>query len=310
MAKTGLVPASENLLLMQREQIRAMVRHLPVGERAPFSRRAKAACQYLRAAKEDYGKAYTIACAMMENWRLLGLELPELIKAGRPKKKPGNFNGLTLGGLGVDENESKRCQKMAQISEKEFTEWLDSLRNEPRYQLPSLFMTANSVHVSHNSGEHEWYTPGDYIEAAKQVLGEIDLDPASSAKAQEMVGARTWYDESEDGLEKDWSGRVWLNPPYTSGVIDSFMAKLRESFDAGAVTAAISLTNNATDTDWFSGAAESASAICLVAKRVKFLDADGNPGAPLQGQVCLYFGYRPEAFVDSFAVFGGMWVKP
>ena len=310
MASTGLVPASENLLLKQTEQIREIVRQLPVEERAPWSRKAKAACQYLRAAKEDYGKAYTIACAMMENWRLLGLELPGLVSANRPKKKQSNVPPLTLGGLGIHKDESARCQKMAQISEKEFTEWLDSLRNEPKYQLPSLFTTAGGCHVSHNAGEHEWYTPAEYIAAVKEVLGEIDLDPASSAKAQETVGARVWYDKDEDGLEQDWSGRVWLNPPYESGLVDRFMAKLRESFDARHVDEAISLTNNATDTEWFGGAAESASAMCVVLKRIKFLDADGNPGAPLQGQVCLYFGHRPAAFVDSFSGFGGMWVKP
>ena len=141
MTGKGLIPASENLLLMQTEQIRAIVRELPVEERAPWSRRAKAVCQYLRAAKEDYGKAYTIACAMMDNWRLLGLELPGLIKASRPKKKAGNHPDLTLGKLGVQPDESKRCQKVAEIPEKEFEQWLESLRDSDKYKLPTLFMS-------------------------------------------------------------------------------------------------------------------------------------------------------------------------
>jgi len=42
-------------------------------------------------------------------------------------------------------------------------------------------------HRAMETGENEWYTPGEYIEAAREVLGRIDLNPASSEHARHSV---------------------------------------------------------------------------------------------------------------------------
>jgi hypothetical protein len=43
--------------------------------------------------------------------------------------------------------------------------------------------------------------------------GDIDLDPASCAEANERVRAKQYFTKDMDGLKQDWTGSVFLNPP-------------------------------------------------------------------------------------------------
>lgn len=160
-------------------------------------------------------------------------------------------------------------------------------------------------HVSNNSGEVEWYTPPEIIEAARSVLGEIDLDPCSSPVAQRYIKATTFYTPKRDGLKENWSGRVWMNPPYATGVMVLFITKLVESIQHGDVSSACVLVNNATDTSWFHELTSITSAACFLAGRLRFLDTSGQPSkTPLQGQVIVYTGRRLKTFRNTFAPFG------
>ena len=158
-------------------------------------------------------------------------------------------------------------------------------------------------HVSFNSGNNEWYTPADIIEAARKTLGSIDLDPASSEIANETVKATTFYTADDDGLAHEWRDNIWLNPPYSSGLIEKFVDKLLSS----DFKAAIVLVNNATDTEWFSRLAERADAVVFPKGRVKFHKPDGTTGAPLQGQAILYFGGDKAVFKNTFGQYGRCW---
>jgi ParB family chromosome partitioning protein len=110
---------------------------------------------------------------------------------------------------------------------------------------------------------------------------------------------------ADDGLAQEWNGNVWLNPPYAAELVSKFTAKLCQHIEAGDVPQAVLLTNNCTETSWFQKAAERATAICLPAGRVQFLDEQGNPrGAPLQGQTILFFGSTAQRFVEGFGKFG------
>ncbi len=154
------------------------------------------------------------------------------------------------------------------------------------------------------TGNNEWNTPEEYIVAARDVLGIIDLDPASNVVAQRVVKASRYYTQETDGLSKQWHGKVWMNPPYSQPEIADFVNKLCEEHEAGRVTEAIMLTNNFSDTQWFHQAVKIAPVFCLTEGRISFIDTKGNRSSPTQGQVFFYFGNRPQVFTARFSEFG------
>lgn len=158
-------------------------------------------------------------------------------------------------------------------------------------------------HVARNSGDNEWYTPPEYIAAAVEVMGGIDLDPASSETANQKVNASRFYTEDDDGLIQEWYGRVWMNPPYASELINRFIKKLVNHFKKGDVTESIVLINNATETEWFYELISVASAVTFPKGRVKFWHPR-KESVPLQGQAVVYIGTFPDKFVDVFSRFG------
>lgn len=80
-------------------------------------------------------------------------------------------------------------------------------------QIVDEFREPLKPHVAHNSGNNEWYTPQEYIDAARVVMGHIDLDPASSVIANEQIQATRFYDAQTNGLNKIGRARFGLIPP-------------------------------------------------------------------------------------------------
>jgi phage N-6-adenine-methyltransferase len=214
--------------------------------------------------------------------------------------------------LGIDKNDAHRAVKVAGLSPdaKEEARALDldnnrsALLDAAKHTEPEEQVAALKHHRTQGTGNNEWFTPAGYIEAARDVLGEIDLDPATADEAQEYIRAGKYFTKETDGLTHEWHGRVWINPPYEQPHIANFVAKIVREVRAGRVSEAIMLTHSYTDTKWFHEAAEAASALCFTRGRIKFVAPDGRIAAPAQGQVFFYFGTQPEKFTETFQAFG------
>ena len=154
------------------------------------------------------------------------------------------------------------------------------------------------------TGNNQWYTPEEHLERARMVLGSFDLDPASHAIAQQIVKADRFFTEEDNGLLQEWSGRVWLNPPYAQPAISDFIEKMVSEWDRGQINSAIMLTHNYTDTSWFQKAARACSAICFTRGRIRFKSPTGEVAAPTQGQAFFYFGAHVDIFAQEFSEIG------
>jgi DNA N-6-adenine-methyltransferase (Dam) len=164
---------------------------------------------------------------------------------------------------------------------------------------------------------NEWYTPARYIEAAREVMGGIDLDPASCKEANMVVRAERFYTQQENGLEQPWYGRVYLNPPYSMAnqknhlgqwrsSIEGFTKRLIDEYENGNVEQAILCAIGKIDAQWFQPLWE--YPICFSDHIVKFNGykpkGQKTPLKQMWGTIFVYLGPHEQRFIDVFSKFG------
>jgi len=110
-------------------------------------------------------------------------------------------------------------------------------------------------------------------------LGAFDLDPCASDPAP-WPCARVNLTEADDGLKRDWFGRVWLNPPFDRRSIGYWLSKMADHGNG------IALTHARTDTAWFfKNIWNRASGLLFLRGRVIFHKPDGSQQTTLAGRV-------------------------
>ena len=161
-----------------------------------------------------------------------------------------------------------------------------------------------NIKSNQNNGVVEWYTPSEYVEASRKVMGGIGLDPASCEFSQRIIQASAFYTKDDNGLEQKWSGTVFLNPPFKMPEVEQFVLKLCSHVEACDVSQAILVTNNNTDAKWWHSAAEASVAICFTRGRIKWYNAAQPDCSPTNGQTFFYFGGKAKTFCKVFSQFG------
>ena len=151
--------------------------------------------------------------------------------------------------------------------------------------------------------DYEWYTPKSIVDAARKVMGGIDLDPASCEYANQHVQATEIFTENQNGLEQYWQGRIFVNPPFAHPTVKHFADKLIESFGDGSVTQAVWLSNACVDVAWWHALA-SMGTVCFHRGRIKFYNDTEKLQPPTLGQSIIYLGPRQAEFEKEFIEFG------
>jgi phage N-6-adenine-methyltransferase len=159
-----------------------------------------------------------------------------------------------------------------------------------------------------SSKNDSWRTPQIYIDAAKQVMDGIDLDPATSLEANRTIKATFIFTKEDNALAHDWHGRVWLNPPYGKTNNKSnqglFADKLLAEYRQDKVSEAILLVNLYWSYDWF--APLRSLPMCIPDNRIAFINPDtGEEGDEAKAtSVFIYVGKDPDCFFNVFSQFG------
>lgn len=133
-------------------------------------------------------------------------------------------------------------------------------------------------------GEDEWLTPPDIPKS----LGKFDLDPcAPIPERRPWELAEKSYSVLDDGLSKEWKGRVWCNPPYGRET-QKWLKNCSQHKNAIALVFARTETKAFAKYVW-----PTAHSIFFFEGRLKFYKVDGTESGPA-GAPSVLISYNEE----------------
>lgn len=165
---------------------------------------------------------------------------------------------------------------------------------EPPFSLPQMkavydkCTTSGLSKVVHASNKDTWGTPWDFFLWLDQQF-DFTLDVCATAENAKCTDFLT---PEMDGLEIDWWGRVFMNPPYSH--IDRWMEEMCGATKTGEIELGVALVAARPDTQWWWNALVCASEVWFLKGRLTF---EGAPNAaPFPSAVMIF---RPDQQFDQ-----------
>ncbi len=193
----------------------------------------------------------------------------------------------------------------------------------------------------HTCDSPEWYTPSPFVEAAREVMGGIDLDPASHEQANLTVKADRFFTAEDDGLKRPWRAlRIFINPPGGKNadgkpLVPAFWRHMMSEWAHGHFSAGIWIGYSLEQLQTLQGVAHFSPLdfpICVTSKRIAFVENEAkkrarleeidavnilrkargeklrprneNGASPSHSNYITYIGTNTEAFENVFSQFG------
>lgn len=137
-----------------------------------------------------------------------------------------------------------------------------------------------SENVHFSSETVEWSTPQDFFD--RLAVGfSFDLDVCATA---ENAKAPRFFTKEVDGLQQEWRGCCWMNPPY-GREIGKWIKKAAESARNGVTV--VCLVPARTDTAWWHDYIKPFATVDFIRGRLKFGGSKIN--APFPSAVVVFY---------------------
>src|SRR5262249_26360534 len=112
---------------------------------------------------------------------------------GGDRKSRSQAATVKLSDIGVTKTQSSRWQRLAALPSEEREAKIEHAKRKAEMAIDGIKPNGRGMATT-----DDWYTPAIYINAARAVLGDIDVDSATCAFAQSRIKAASFYTKKED----------------------------------------------------------------------------------------------------------------
>lgn len=137
--------------------------------------------------------------------------------------------------------------------------------------------------VMFSSKTNMWATPQHFFEEVDKEFN-FDLDVCA---IPENAKCENYFTPDVDGLEQEWKGVCWMNPPYGREIGKWIKKAFEESLKGSTV---VCLLPSRTDTKWFHHYIYHRAEVRFLKGRLKFGGAENS--APFPNMLVIFRGVR------------------